>query len=279
MKVVIYEQRSHIRSRVICDAMHQGIRKCGDFVVRCYEDEYKDVGDEWAVFYGLDGNLKRILADYSAVGRAVYVDLGYWGRLTGGKLAGYHKIVLNGRHPNSYYRRGYPADRFREQGIKIEPWRTSGKHIVLAGMGNKAAAVEGLATEAWERRMIELIRMVTNRPIVYRPKPSWKEAMPIHGVDYSPPAVPIENVLKNAWAVVTHHSNVAVDAVLAGIPAFCWKGVGRDMSLQDLAHLEKPWMPEGREQWAADIAYTQWSVPEIAQGLPWTHFKREGLVR
>lgn len=278
VKVVLYEQRSHVRSRMICDAMQLGISRQGDFVFRTFEDQFKDVGDEWAVFYGLDGNLKTIFEQYSKIGRAVYVDLGYWGRLTGGKLAGYHKIVLNGRHPEGYYRRNSPADRFAVHGVEVKPWRETGGHILVAGMGDKAARFEGFAPEAWERNVIEQLQRLTHRRIVYRPKPSWKEARPIQGVDYSEPRVPFENALKGAWAVVTHHSNVAVDAILAGIPAFCWKGVAREMSSQDIGQIERPIYPDNREQWAADIAYTQWSVVEIAQGLPWAYFRREGLV-
>lgn len=257
--------------------MQHGITREGDFVVRTFADQFKDVGDEWAVFYGLDGELKRVFEEYSKAGRAVYVDLGYWGRLTGGKLAGYHKIVLNGRHPEGYYRKGYPDDRFRVHGVEIKPWQ-QGEHVLIAGMGNKAAWFEGFATEQWERGVIEQLQRVTRRPIVYRPKPSWKEAKPIHGVEYSQPAAPIEQALKNAWAVVTHHSNVAVDAILSGVPAFCWHGVAREMSSQDLSDIDRPYRPENRHAWAADIAYTQWNVNEIAQGLPWAHFKREGLV-
>lgn len=258
--------------------MHLGIRRHNDFVLRLFEDEYTGAGDEWAVFYGLDGNLKRIFEDYSKIGRAIYVDLGYWSRLAGGKLAGFHKIVLNDRHPQGYYRRSSPADRFAAHDVKIAPWKTDGKHIVLAGMGDKAARFEGFVPENWERGVIEQLQQVTNRRIVYRPKPSWKHAKPLPGTDYAHPSLPIENVLKGAWAVVTHHSNVAVDAILAGIPAFCWEGVAREMSLQDLSRIEQPFYPEGRAQWAADIAYCQWSVAEIEQGLPWGYLRREGLV-
>lgn len=278
VKVVIYQQRSHARSKIICDAMQLGISRYGDFVVRTFADQFKTVGDEWAVFYGLDGKLKDVFDEYSKVGRAVYVDLGYWGRLTGGKLAGFHKIVLNGRHPKGYYRRGSPADRFLAQGVEIKPWRERGEHILVAGMSDKAAFYAGYKAEEWERDVIARLQRLTTRPILYRPKPSWKAARPIHGVGYSEPAVPIENALKGAWAVVTHHSNVAVDAILQGIPAFCSQGVATDIGCTDIGQIEHPILADGRLEWAADVAYTQWSVVEIAQGLPWAYFRREGLV-
>ena len=259
--------------------MHQGLLTHGEYVVRKYEDEYRGLEDGYAVFYGYDGLLPQVMRDYAAVGRAAYIDLGYWQRLSGGKLAGYHKIVWNGRHPEKYWRKNYPTDRLDALGVKISDWQPSGRHIVLAGMGDKAAAVYGLAVEAWERAIIQEIRRHTTRPIVYRPKPSWKQARPIVSVDYAAPAVPIENVLTGAHCVVTHHSNVAVDALVAGVPAFTWHGVAREMALQDLTQIEKPIRPENRQQWAADVAYLQWTVDEMAAGAPWSHFRAEGLVR
>ena len=84
--------------------------------------------------------------------------------------------------------------------------------------------------------------------------------------------------LKGAWAVVTHHSNVAVDGLLQGIPAFCWQGVAAPLSSQDLTKIETPVYPDGREQWTADIAWCQWSIAEMKAGLPWLHLKSEGLI-
>jgi hypothetical protein len=35
----------------------------------------------------------------------------------------------------------------------------------------------------------------------------------------------------------------------------------------DLANIEKPLRPE-RQQWLNDLAYTEWTVEEIKQGIP-----------
>jgi len=79
-------------------------------------------------------------------------------------------------------------------------------------------------------------------------------------------------------AVVTHHSNIAIDALVNGVPAFCWSGAATCMSLQDLAQIEKPLRPPAREQWLANIAWCQWTVGEMASGAMWRQLKLDGMV-
>ena len=207
------------------------------------------------------------------------MDLGYWGRRQGGRWAGYHKLVVNARHPTAYFnRRALPSCRASELRVFPEPWRADGSAILLAGMGDKGAAAEGFLPEAWERETIAELRRFTKRPIIYRPKPSWKKAAPIAGVSYSPRTEELSAVLRRCWAVVTHHSNVAVDGLVAGVPAFTWGGVAEPMALRRLDLIEEPLRPEGRWEWISNIAWTQWSVTEIALGDPWRHLKAEGLL-
>lgn len=263
--------------------MAEGMFKVGDFPALMSERDYKPLHlteFDCAAFYGLEGNTPKLFRDFAAHSAAVYIDLGYWGRREGGRWAGYHKVCVNSRHPNAYYRAiQHSPDRLERFHVEPKPWRRLPQgRILLAGMGDKGAFAEGLRPEEWERWAIAELRKYTPRTIVYRPKPSWKLAKPIPGTLYSAPAHDVALEIENAWAVVTHHSNVAVEALIAGVPAFCWGGVAFEMSLQDLARIESPLYPDGRAQWMADIAYTQWSIAEMKLGLPWLHLKKEGLI-
>lgn len=268
------------RSRVICDAMCRGIKACGDETKLIMEDAYQAPVADVAVFYGLYGLLTDAFVGYKRNGRkAVYIDLGYWKRTEGGKLYGYHKVSVNSRHPTAYFQnRPKNSGRFKRLEVPILPWRKGGRHILVAGMGPKAAACEGFKVHEWEEAAIAEIKRYTDRPILYRPKPSWRHAIPIEGAVYNPPETPLDDALDGCHAVITHHSNVAVDAILAGIPAFCWHGVAQPLSLQDLSLIETPLYPEDRGQWAYDIAYTQWRPDEMATGETWRYLKDEGLV-
>jgi len=268
------------RSQVICSSMAAGIRACGDEAQEIREEFYNGPTAHVAVFYGLRGNCRQAFNDYRNSGRrAVYIDLGYWGRTDGGKLSGYHKIAVNGRHPTAYFqKKQHKEDRFRRFGLSVKPWQKEGKYVLLAGMGAKAADFEGFATHEWELDAVAKIRQFTQRPIIYRPKPSWRNPEPIDGTFFSPRTQPLQDVLRVCHCVVSHHSNVCIDALLEGVPSFCVQGVAVPMSLQDIVRIEDPVYPNGREQWAADIAYTQWRPDEMRQGLAWQYLKGEGLV-
>lgn len=280
MKIAVYFAPNNARSKMIADAMIAGIRRQVPSAMKISSLAYKGRPEhDIALFYGLAEGLRRVLDDYvSADRKAVYIDLGYWGRRKKSRYDGFHKMSVNGRHPTAYFqKRIHPADRFERLGVPILPWRESGRHIIVAGMSGKGAYAEGHAPEQWERETIARLRQLTRRPIVYRPKPNYLTARPIPGSIFQRD-VPLEEALIGAHAVVCHHSNVAVDAILAGVPAFCAKGVAMPMCAPDLSMIEHPAMPDGREQWAADLAYTQWSVEEMKLGRAWSYLRSEGIL-
>ncbi len=264
--------------------MFKGIRRSGDRARLSIKDErqYTTPKSEIAVFYGLSGNLRRIWKDHQKDGRkAVYIDLGYWGRRDGGRLAGYHKFAINGRHPTAYFQKHeHTEDRFRRFGLKVQGYQRKGDAILLAGMSTKAAQFEGFKYLEWETDAIRQIREVSDRPIIYRPKPGKSHGTDkIVGTIHSPREQRLqEGVLPGCFATVTHHSNVSVDGLILGVPAFCVEGVALPMSLNDLSKIEKPIYPAGREQWLNDIAWTQFTVREMEMGLPWHHLMNEGLL-
>src|SRR5690606_30353014 len=128
------------------------------------------------------------------------------------------------------------------------PMRGSGAHIVVAGSGPKSSARDGNEFQAWEREAIATLRTLTDRPIVYLPKPYMKQAAPpeIPGATMDR-TTPLAELLSGAHAVVTRQSNVAVDALRLGVPVFCWEGVASVLASQDLTEIERPFRP-GDEQ-------------------------------
>lgn len=283
--IVIYRQPINRRSAIVCDAMLAGIRHAGDHAVTMVQAaQYVEPIHDVAVFYGLQGRLTGAMADYSRDPnrRAVYIDLGYFGRRDGGKLLGFHKISVDARHPTAYFQNRRHRDaRIKQFRLDVRPWRepTQTGHIVLAGMGPKGASAEGHSPGHWEREAVKLIRRHSKREILYRPKPNWPGAQAIEGTTFTKPdSVPLADHLRGAHAIVSHHSNANVEAIVAGIPSFTLGGIATVMGLDDLTKIETPIMPEGREQWLNDLAYCQWNISEMAAGLPWLHMKAEGLI-
>lgn len=257
--------------------MYSGISKMGDHVELKNSRDYTNPEADVAVFYGLS---KPILSGYSRPPhRAVFLDLGYWAREG---QEGSHKITVNSRHPTNYFqRKAHEPSRFSRLGIGIRPWRNSGRSIMVVGMSAKAANAQGFAPEEWERQTVAALRCITDRPIIYRPKPNWAGAQPIPGAEFQrghPQGNDVPQQLRDVFCVVTHHSNVAVDALLMGVPVFSVEGIASVLSTKSLEKIDAPLRPEGREQWAYDAAYTQWTVSEMRTGAPWRHLKEEGLI-
>lgn len=282
--VVIYHIPGHTRSQTVCRAMLAGITKVGDRVEWKSPLQYRRPEAEVAVFYGLVARLQRVLDDYSAdpKRRAVYIDLGYWGRRDGGgRYNGFHKISVDGRHPTNYFqRRAHDSSRADVFELEPKPWRKDAGHILLCGMGPKGSAAEGYAPAEWERTVVGQLRRLTDRRIIYRPKPNWDLARPIPHTVYDSPRNKAElgAMLEGCHAVVSHHSNANAEALVAGVPSFTTAGVALPLSSDDLRQIEAPRLDGDRRQWVNDIAWTQWSVAEMEEGLPWRHLKNEGLV-
>jgi hypothetical protein len=282
------------RGRVkICPELMEGITRCGDRAFRVDAHRYQGPFSDVAVFYGFDGSresrITQAFNDYKSAGKkAVYIDLGYWSRRAGGRWAGYHRFAINDRHPTAYFQNvKHKSDRFKVHRINLEPWRKDGRKIVLCGMSDKCARFEGFKFEQWERAAIKKIRAVTDRPIIYRPKPRTGDRLaaephrPIEGVEFSDPTKgSLEQELRDAWAVVSHHSNAGIDGICMGVPCFTDEGVALKMGKSDLSEIENRHFPseDERRQWAYDVAYCQFNVDEMRDGTFWRHFKDEGLV-
>ena len=65
---------------------------------------------------------------------------------------------------------------------------------------------------------------------------------------------------------MTHSSNVAVEAVIAGVPVFVANSSACEpVGMTDFSRIESPIYPN-REPWLAHLAYSQFSYEEIESG-------------
>ncbi len=277
--VAIYHIPGHKRSTIIANAMAAGIRRVGDPFRIIESSRFREPEARVAVFYGFDQQMRVIFEKYRKHNLpVVYVDLGYFGRLEGGKWSGYHKVSVNDRHPTKYFQaRPHDSSRVSRFRLTFNPWK-DGRHILICGTSDKGALVDGFRPQQWETETINLLRKVTQRPLIYRPKPSWNGASPIPGSVFAQSKEDVSRWLHDCHAVVSHHSNVCVDAFLAGVPNFCVEGVGAPLSETDFSKIDTPRKPDGRELWAQDLAFTQYRIGEMEDGIAWRHLKNEGLV-
>lgn len=275
-----------LRSQFIADCLSHGLMAHGVHTETYHAGSYngKPRGDI-ACFYGLKDKLFDIYKDFISSGRKVlFVDLGFFQRKIDQSLDGYYRATVNEMFPYKVFS-DTPQPRDRLMRLQLAPpapmrARANG-HILLAGMSAKSAGVNGYSPNEWETNAIVEIRKHTDRQIVYRPKPSYREAVPLLGADYAPGPLALEPLLTDAYCVVTHHSNVAIDGLMLGVPCFvdadCPGKVFSGKSLSDLDALPMPTV-EDREAWLGTLAYQQWMPWEIRRGYMHQELIRMGLL-
>lgn len=272
MRVSVNVLASSSHAKKVCNALAYGIKASGDAAVVRTDRDFNMDGFDAAVFWGFTTECQKLVSKCEQGGIPwVYVDMAYWLRTS------HYKVTVNNRHPDAYFmKRDMPHDRFKSFNLDIKPWaKNPDGPIVLAGMSGKAAWSWGYKAEDFERSIVDKLVRLTKRPIIYRPKPTWPDYKPIPGTklsiggDYS-------QLIANAHAVVSHHSNAGVDALVAGVPVFSRYGAALALGLhvdRELDRIETPAYPDGREQFAANLAYCQWSVDEMNNGKCWQHMK------
>lgn len=266
------------REQEIATALAAGINQFPEDTCRIVDPATFPAPDpetDVAVMVGVKGYSRAMLDGHRAAGKhTIYIDKGYLGR---GK---YYRMSVDAFQPLDYFQAiPHPNDRFQALGVRIAPMRRTGEHIILCGGSLKYALwhrMNGMngadPMTTWALRSLGRLRKVSTRPVVYRPKPSWKDAVRIPEARYSLPPRSLRNELENAWALVTFGSNAAVEALLAGVPTIIvGDGIAKPLSSISEDGVEAPYIPtdDERYQWACDVAYCQFTIPEMRQGQAW----------
>lgn len=240
--VTCYIQPEKKKSRLVLEAFAAG---CGGRLASTNADFLED-GD--VAFYGVRPAWSRLWRQALAERRTIfYLDNSYWDDTRETKFRAGRNVVQMYEFPQ----RDYPA--FRRP---IMPWREGGDHIVVCPQSDEfMMCVEGFS-EKWEGWISRRIRQYTTRPLKVRKKGEKR---------------PLAEDLKNAWALVTHTSAAANEALVAGIPVFT-TGLcaASSMARHDLAQIENPKCCDGREAWAAAVAAHEWTLDELRSGAAWS---------
>lgn len=165
---------------------------------------------------------------------------------------------------NAYQHDGrgdYPPDRFQQLRVNTHPtWQTGGTSIVICPNSRAYMAWFGIDAEQWVLDCARTIGRLTDRPIIIR----WKTQAQHR---------PIYVDLHQAWMTVVFSSACAIDSLMAGVPVCTlapWASTAR-MGIQDLSQVNVPYYPdiEERDRFFWALAYQQWTLDEIREGVAW----------
>jgi hypothetical protein len=245
MTIACYVDTARPKTHALINAFAQG---CGGRLIR--SGNFVDADDHAIVAKGL---AVEMLPKLRGGGLPFwYLDACYI------PIHGYFRIERSSFYP-PYPLPQRPMDRAFAMGVRIEPWRRHGRHVLLCLPGPNSGREWGIDMPLWWIETERRLRAATDRPIVVRPR-------------YLRKTVPLAAQLEDCWAVVTHSSGTAVSAVLAGVPAFveptsAAAPVARlDLEIEDPLYLD-------REDWVAALAWRQFSLQEMQDGTAWRHIQ------
>lgn len=255
----LHDNDMNVKGLRMMRAMMDAARHFGIARVERRRNQY--VGDcELLMIYGIGHPIMRHnFSAHIASGRnAIGWDLGYYGRHTGGSYP--MRLAINAPHPQAMMKRARP-DRWASAHIALRNDFNPDGHIVLVGLGRKGRVQFDYEGTSWEEETLAKIKAAyPGRQIVYRPKAGATE----HINCKTDATSPIEKVIKGASLVVVRHSNVAVDACIAGIPVVCYDGAAAYLYGSDLCNPVNPTEQE-RLEFLRSLAYWQWRPTEAQE--------------
>lgn len=236
--MLCYPQPGKARSRLVLDALAAGWR-----------------GGDATAFYGVVGIEER----FAAVGGGawLYGDNAYFDACRGK----FFRFARNAFQVFEFQ----PPDHLRRaaQGLWVRPWQRDGRHIVVVEQSDHFLRISG-AGQDWLQKTIKTLGTHTDRPLSVRP---WTR-------DKAGAAATLAADLEGAWALVTHMSAAANEALLAGVPVFVTGPCAASpMASGSLAEIERPRYIDGREEWAAGLAGSHWTLDELRDGTAWQRLR------
>lgn len=215
-----------------------------------------------AFFYGAAGPLLSLWREAVQSGRTwFYADNSYFDAFRGRCF----RVTANALQLSQFTTGAPPDDaRFRRFPISIQPWRKNGRHIVVVEQSAHHLGISG-AGAGWLQDVCRRLRASTDRPLLIR---RWT-------ADKRVAASSLPDALRGAWALVTHTSAAANEALLAGVPVFITgRCAASPMASGGIEKIEQPIRPDGRERWASWLLSNQWTLDEIRSGFSWRMLSR-----
>lgn len=182
---------------------------------------------------------------------------------------------LNGR-AEFHGVRNDPARFDRHFGHLMQPWRAKEGYALLIGQvpGDMSLASVGGNLDGWYADTATDLA-AQGFDVRFRPHPvaiqRGKRSVCPGGAKLI--GGTLDEALSGAALVVTFNSNTAVESVLAGVPTVAMDLGSMAWPVTTHSLETEPQMPD-RMTWAAELAWKQWTLNEMASGECWGHVGR-----
>jgi hypothetical protein len=165
-------------------------------------------------------------------------------------------------------------DRANKMGMKLKPIQEKRRgDVLLATQHEQSLQWENMTSmKKWTEQKIEEIRQHTNRRIIVRPHPRAQFPLTIRNIIVERPQKIRDtyddfDIFYGYHCVINHNSGPAVQAAINGIPVICDSSSLAGPLSGTIENIDNIVLPD-REEWFLKLCYTEWTVTEIAQGIP-----------
>jgi hypothetical protein len=270
MTLSFFPLQTALQSEPVWRAFLEGVKKHGFHTVENSFDA--DAAVIWSVLW--KGRLlsnKQVYDHYRSQNKPVFII--EVGSLKRGVT---WKVSLNNITAHGIYGqfKNLDLDRPKKLGISLGNIKKSRKDIIMiATQHQESLQWQGLPSMSdWLSTTVDTIRKYTDRPIAIRPHPRspvrvcFPEITTIIPTKL-PGSYDIFDIDYDCHCVINHNSGVSIQSVIAGTPVICdTSSLAYPMS-GIFEKIEEISLPD-REDWFLNICHTEWTVEEIAQGIP-----------
>ena len=281
MKIVFISSDKD-RENNLADAFLAGVARAGDDVQKVFKSTRGNF-DDGDAFCVVGVKSLKLVSQIKAAGKhVIFFDKGYFRHRGPNRTWEFWRIAVDGHHPTHYVAMARHSslrwDKISgRRAVAPKSWREDGGHIVYAGSSEKYHRFVGLKDPTeYAKDVISELKKITNRLIVYRPKPTWEAAEPVDGANFSPRTDSIHDALQGAWCLVTNGSNASFDAIIEGVPCVVLgEAIAKPISSQYLQDVENPYLAsdDERQQWFSNLAWCMFTEQEMSIGLAWQVIK------
>ena len=273
MKFSLWTNYGALNSKPVFQAFADSLKSAGHTVV--YNDNKSDIDVIWSVLWnGRMTNNKLIWESNRKNNKhTIVLEVG------GIKRGTTWKVGLNGINRDAYFGTSNNDNtRAEHLGLRLSDWRKSGEYILICGQHDKSLQWRNMPRMSnWFLQTYDEIRKHTDRPIIFRPHPRCKLEHIGRGLKYVYRQDPVhiggtyddfDMGFDNVYCTISWSSNPGIHSVIDGVPAFVGpSSLAYDVAGHNLELINYPQTPD-RTQWLNDYAWTEYTVEEIAAGLP-----------
>jgi hypothetical protein len=268
MRFRLYKQFGALNSQPVFAAFEKGLKQLGHQPVQ----EQEDVAVIWSVLWQ-----GRMLENQKVYRKAIksntpviIIEVGNLRRGTTWRISVNH---INGL---GHFGNDIELDQQRSHkiGVSLLPIQLSRRpEILIACQHSHSLQWEGMPAMAeWVKETVSKVKQYTDKSIVVRPHPRSPIPLNIPGVRIEvPKKLPQTyddfDIDYRYHCVINYNSGPAVQAAIQGIPVICDTSSLAYPISANFENIETISLP-AREEWFNRLCHTEWTVGEIAQGIP-----------